>query len=558
MLNVAQRLTKFAQLRPDAIAIAVPGRNVGDKSAYRRLTFRQLDERSTHFARGLWRWGVPRGSRLALLVPPSLDFYVLVFGLLKAEMVQILIDPGMGKRNLIRCLADAEPRGFCSVPVVQYLRCVLRQKFPQTRWNVSIGRAFGTEAKLLREIELLGASSQEPLYAKDTSAAAIIFTTGSTGPPKGVLYSHENFDQQVAQLQEHFAIRPGEIDLPGFPLFGLFNAAMGVTTVVPRMDFTRPARVNPENILAAAEAWHVTQAFGSPALWDRVGPYCRAHGRKFSTLMRVMSAGAPVPPRVLENMVAVLPEQARLHTPYGATEALPVASISAAEVLGETAVISRQGNGTCIGRKFSGIEWKVIQICDGPMETIAGAQELPQGEIGELIVRGPVVTSAYVTRTESNALAKIKDGTGFWHRMGDVGYLDVVGRFWFCGRMAHRVVTPSETLFTVRCEAIFNTHPKVFRSALVGIGSHGQQRPVIIVETWPDKTPKSRTERATFLEELKSLAASNTQTVSICDFLFHPSLPVDIRHNSKIFREQLAPWAAAQLGLACEPAKTKS
>jgi acyl-CoA synthetase (AMP-forming)/AMP-acid ligase II len=322
---------------------------------------------------------------------------------------------------------------------------------------------------------------------------------------------------------------------------------MGVTTVIPDMDFTRPAEVHPPHIVAALQDWHCTQAFGSPALWNKVAPYCEEHGIHFPHLRRVLSAGAPVPPHVLARVKKLIAADGDIHTPYGATESLPVASISATEVLGETAARSQQGAGTCVGRKFPGIAWKVIRIADEPIATIDKIEELPRGEIGELIVSGPVVTREYVTRLDANALHKIADGERIWHRLGDVGYFDEEDRFWFCGRKAHRVQTAAGTLFTIPCEAIANNHPRVFRSALVGIGEPGQQRPVLIVETWPDKAVTGAADSEQLLKEVAALAAAHPLTSGIRDFLYHPKFPVDIRHNAKIFREQLAVWAKEQL-----------
>ncbi len=377
--------------------------------------------------------------------------------------------------------------------------------------------------------------------------AAIIFTTGSTGPPKGVLYRHGNFTSQARQIQEHYGIEPGEIDLPGFPLFALFNCAMGVATVIPDMDFTRPAQVDPERILEAIDDWNITQAFGSPALWNVVGQYCEAHGCQLPTLRRVLSAGAPVPPHVLRRMKRAIHSEGDIHTPYGATEALPVASISATQVLHETAELTGLGRGTCVGTRFSGIDWKVIPITDEPIASMRQVDEVAPGEIGELVVRGPVVTTEYVTRADANALHKISDDGGFWHRMGDVGYLDRDGRFWFCGRKSQRVRTRSGTMYTVMCEAVFNEHPAVYRSALVGVGESGCAVPVIVVETWPKKRPASQVAELELFEQLREIAVKHETTCGIEHFLIHPSLPVDIRHNAKIFREKLAVWAAAKL-----------
>jgi acyl-CoA synthetase (AMP-forming)/AMP-acid ligase II len=342
------------------------------------------------------------------------------------------------------------------------------------------------------------------------------------------------------------------------------------------MDPTRPARVDPRKIIEAVRDWNVTQAFGSPALWNVVGQYCQQHKIVLPTLRRVMSAGAPVPPHVLSRMKSAIAPDGDVHTPYGATEALPVASIAASEVLGQTAARSATGAGTCVGRRFPGIEWRVIRITDEPIATIAEAEELLPGEIGELIVRGPVVTTEYVTRTECNPLHKIRDGATLWHRMGDVGWLEVAGtlrvpssedgssnpndgtrsvpttveRFWFCGRKSHRVTTLQGTLYTIPCEAIFNQHPRIYRSALVGVGEPGRQRPVIICEPWLDKRPESNVDEQELIDELRALGQQHAHTAEISHFLVHYSLPVDIRHNAKIFREQLAIWAARQPLLA--------
>jgi acyl-CoA synthetase (AMP-forming)/AMP-acid ligase II len=257
---------------------------------------------------------------------------------------------------------------------------------------------------------------------------------------------------------------------------------MGTTAVIPDMDSSRPGRADPAKIIEAIHDWKATQAFGSPAIWNRVGPYCAEHHVSLTTLRRVLSAGAPVPIPVLERMKACMHPDGDMHTPYGATEALPVASIAASEILAETAQRTRRGAGVCVGRRFPGIRWQVVRIVDGPIASLSEAEVLGPGEIGELIVSGPVVTREYVTRTTANALGKIADGLAVWHRMGDVGYLDDRERFWFCGRMAHRVLTAAGPMYTIPCEAIFNQHPQVFRSALVGVGPAGGQRPVIIVE----------------------------------------------------------------------------
>jgi acyl-CoA synthetase (AMP-forming)/AMP-acid ligase II len=541
----------MAQLRPDSAAvIECRGHAVPQARRYRHFAFRDLDGDSDALAAGLMQLGVQQGTPLALMVRPSFDFISLVFGMFKCGAVPILIDPGMGRRNVLRCLEEVQPQGFIALPQVHVVRRLLGRRFSQARLNVVVGRLRIWGGVTLAALRSAGTKARSTVQLPTTTAedpAAIIFTTGSTGPPKGVLYVHGNFDTQVDELRDAYGIQLGEIDVACFPLFALFNAGLGVTTVVPRMDFSRPAQADPRNIIGPINDLAATQAFASPAVWWRVGQYCQVHGIKLPTLRRVLSAGAPVPLRVLELMRECIHPQGDIHTPYGATEALPVASIAASEVLADTAAPTRAGQGVCVGRKFPHIEWKVVPMVDGPITSPLGARALPSGQIGELIVTGPVVTREYVNRPQANALGKIADGARIWHRMGDVGYFDERGRFWFCGRMAHRVTTPGGTLFTIPCEALFNNHPDVFRSALVGVGPPGQQRPVLIVEPKPGRFPRTDAARRRIIEELRQIAASDPRTAAIGDFLFHPRLPVDIRHNVKIFREKLAVWAAEVL-----------
>ena len=349
--------------------------------------------------------------------------------------------------------------------------------------------------------------------------------------------------EQARQVRDFYDIQPGSVDVSGFPLFALFNCGMGTTTVFPKMDATRPAEVDPLDIKDAIERFSANQSFGSPALWNTVSRYAELNDLKFPTIKKVFSAGAPVPPHVLGRIKKIIADDGEAFTPYGATESLPIASNSATVVLNETAEKTNQGFGTCVGNKFPDIDWKIIRITDDPISQIESADILPYGEIGELIVKGPVVTERYVTRTEANAKHKIQGGNGFWHRMGDVGYFDAEDRFWFCGRKSHRVQTGETTLFTIVLEGIVNTHEKIYRSALVAIGNRPNQTPVIVIETWPEHWSSDRATQKQLENEIFDLCRNNPKTQLVQHVLMKEKLPVDIRHNSKIFREQLAVWA---------------
>ena len=549
--NVASRLRVVTSLAPGAIAIAEPNgppTRDGNRS-YALTTFKNLDERSDSIARGLIRWGVRPGMRLAMLVPFGGQFIELVFALLKAGVVVILIDPGIGRKHLIKCLSDARPDGFVGIPKAQAIRSLLRRRFPGSCWNVTVGRRFFWGGKTLSQIIELGKPNPDASDADELpiinrpDPAAIIFTTGSTGPPKGVLYSHGTFHAQIDRIRERYDIHRGSRDLACFPLFGLFDAVMGVTTVIPDMDPTRPADVDPQRLIDAASQWEIDQAFGSPALWNSVVRWAEQNkiDRPFPTLRRVLSAGAPVPATTMLKLRNLIAEDAEIFTPYGATEALPIASIESREVIAETGPASAKGKGVCVGTRFDDVQWKIIEIDDGPIDSIDQTRELAVGKIGELMVCGPMVTQKYVVRSDQNPMHKVSDGERVWHRMGDVGYLDSRDRFWFCGRKAHRVTSEKRTWFTVPCEAIFNAHPHVYRSALVGRGRKGAQTPVVMIEPVKEHWPKTDADQGRLKTQLLDLAARNPITRSINEVIIRREpLPVDIRHNSKIFREQLA------------------
>jgi acyl-CoA synthetase (AMP-forming)/AMP-acid ligase II len=279
-------------------------------------------------------------------------------------------------------------------------------------------------------------------------------------------------------------------------------------------------------------------------LLNRVGAYGKARGVRLPSLKRVISAGAPVMPKVLDQFAGLLRGEAEIYTGYGATEAMPVASIGSREILSETRSVSEGGRGVCVGKPIQGIDVRIIEISDGPIETWSPDLPVAAETVGEIAVRGDIVTSQYYSRPEADALAKIRDGDTVWHRMGDLGRMDPKGRIWFYGRKSQRVMTDAGTLFTIACEAIFNTHPRVFRSALVGVGSKPCQKPVMCIELYPDD---DGSRKALLSRELMDLAQSTAWTRSIDTFLYHDGFPVDIRHNSKIFREKLARWAEKKL-----------
>ncbi|MDD2583045.1 MAG: fatty acid CoA ligase family protein [Desulfuromonadaceae bacterium] len=540
IVNISRPLTEMAVLQPDTPAIIFPQKQ-------RTLSFRELDEESDHIAHGLGRIGIRRGTKTALLVPPSPELFALTFALFKAGAVPVFIDPGIGAKNMKGCLAEAEPEAFIGIPKAHLARRLLGWGRGSIRIRVVVGGGSlwgGVPLTEMRRAE----RGDHPFIPADTRGddlAAILFTSGSTGPPKGAVYTHGTFAAQVDTLRELYDIRPGEVDLPTFPLLALFAPALGMTAVIPQMDFTRPGTVDPRQSLGPAARFSATTMFGSPALLNRVGRYAATHAVTLPNLKRVISAGAPVPASVLARFAAMLPADGEIFTPYGATEALPVSSIGSREVLAETGDMTGKGHGVCVGRPVKSITIAIIPITDSPIDIWSDDLALPILEVGEITVRGPQVSTSYLNRPEATRMAKIPDPAGgVWHRMGDVGYRDSTGRIWFCGRKAHRVVTSHATLYTIPVEGIFNTHAKVFRTALVGLGPLGSQQPVLCVEL---EATAGKVEQDLIRTELFELGSRYPHTRDIREILFHPAFPVDIRHNAKIFREKLAAWAGEKL-----------
>jgi len=545
-VNIATHLRQMAEKNPYQRAVVYPvSRDHVGNVCYSHLTFTQLDHASDMLAHGLTRIGISRGVRTILMVKPSMEFFALTFALFKVGAAPVVVDPGMGIKRMVTCLQQSRPEAFIGISKAHLLRFLYPRHFKTVQRCVTIGRRWFWTGATLRTIWM---RPWEPFEIAATAAdetAAVVFTTGSTGPAKGVVYTHGAFDSQVRCIRDHFNIQPGEIDLPTFPLFALFDPAMGMTAIIPDMDPTRPAEVEQDKILEAVINQGVTNMFASPALLNRVGAFGKDIGIKLPSLKRVVSAGAPVSPANIEQFSAMLKPETQIYTPYGASEAMPVTSIGSQEILSQTAPLTEQGYGMCVGRAVAGMTIEIITITDDPIEKWREDLPAPDGEIGEITVQAKWVTRQYFDRPEADASAKIADGDTFWHRMGDLGWRDSKGRIWFCGRKSHRVQTAAGDLFTIPCESLFNNHALVYRSALVGLGRPGAQHPVICIETL--EPVKGKTRRL-LQRELLELAKSHPLTEPIDHVLFHPAFPVDIRHNSKIFREQLAVWAQKKIG----------
>ena len=534
--GVDRRLREYAQQSPQQIAV-----REFHKGRCEERTFAELEALVDRTCHALLLRGIRRGMRTVLMVTPGREFLACTFALLRIGAPPTLVDPGLGISGLKSCLDRARPEAFVGIAKAHWARLILgwgrstihhrfgvgSGPFPPDTWKLDQLRK-----KIPDQIPYEG-----PVLGKD-EIAAVLFTSGSTGPAKGAIAHHGQLEAQVDALAKCHRLQPGEVDLPTFPLFGLFGVAMGMTSTVPVMDFTRPAHANPQHLLDLIDRYKVTNLFASPALLGSLSRHLQKTGTQLRGLKRVISAGAPARHGAIETLSQHLSPETSIETPYGATEGLPLCHVHHDQILA-THEATSAGNGVCIGSAVDGIDLQIVEPGGKPDEV-----GLPNGHTGEIWVSGPTVSRGYLFDEEADAIHKFTDQKNrIWHRTGDMGMKDTDNQIWFRGRTSQRVLTSQGPLDTVATERIFETHPGVFRTALVGVGPIDDQQPVLCVEPAPD----SNLSHAQIQQDLLKQANENPLTRTIDRIVITGPFPVDIRHNAKIQREQLALMAGRMI-----------
>jgi acyl-coenzyme A synthetase/AMP-(fatty) acid ligase len=512
------------------------------------ISFAGLDRKVDQLCYGLAKAGVEKGTRIIMLVNANLDFFILTFALLRMGAIPVLIDPGVGHKVMKRSLAGVEAEVFIGSPLAQLFRLLYRRAFRNIKLVVTVGPRLFWGGYRYKSLIAPGNQPFIPARIGPDDTGGIFFTSGSTGAPKGVIYRNRMFHAQINYFKTHYQWKPEEIDLCTFPLIGLFSVCLGLSVVIADINPAKPASLKPEDIWANLEIFKCTHMFGSPMILRKLAEYGLQNGKRLNYLQRIVTAGAPVPLSLLNQMKEILPDQAVIHAPYGATEALPVTDVRLSELLCIPSTANFH-SGICQGRPLPGINLAIIRITESSIPVMEPAIQVPAGEVGEIAVSGPVVTESYLFNYEADNKTKIRDVSGaVWHRMGDVGRLDEEGRLWFYGRKNHRVEIKGGCLYTIPTEAIFNQIPEVIRSALVGIPGDpsGFDKPVICVQLAPADYWFKRKEIRRMLIDL---AIASPETAVIQTFLFRRSFPVDPRHNAKIFREKLRKWAIKRVRL---------
>ena len=536
-MNITNELKKVAKLYPAKTAIKFPIRKSAGKYSYDELSFKQLDLMVDIYAASFEDMGIKKGAKTILFVKPCLEFTALVFALFKVGAIPVLIDPGMGRKNLLAAVKSVKPEAMVAVPIVHLLRIFFWRPFRTIKYSVITGWfKFGfmktTSSLFKKRLPITEVRELDP-----DETCAILFTSGGTGIPKGVLYTHKIFQTQTKILKELFNLSPEETDLPGFPLFSLFTVTMGMTSCIPDMNPAKPSQADPKKLTQNISDVEATFVAGSPAIWERVADYCLEHKMTLPSVKYLVMFGAPVSNSLHKKFSQIL-TNGDTYTPYGATESLPVANISGSYVLEHTASATDEGKGTCVGQPVPGIKVKIITISDEPILEFDSSIEKSTFEIGEIIVSGDVVTKEYLHMEEETKKSKIYNRANgeFWHRIGDLGYFDDLGNLWFCGRKTHRVYFQDQLLCSVQCEAIFNKNPIVRKSALVGpLGKDKSVKPTIVIEL----EKGTHFDRKVITEELLEASKQYPHTDSIKCVEFYDKFPVDVRHNIKIDRIKL-------------------
>lgn len=536
-MNVADQLTEAALKFPHKKSVvATSGKDSFGNYRYVHYTFIELEKKINQFANALKRSGVKKGDKTLLFVKPCLDFSALTFALFKIGAVPVFIDPGMGRAPFLNAIANVRPKVLIGIPKVMLLSKIFGKYFESVKikFSYSPRNFFGIPSiTKLSENESFDIDSEK---MSETDLAAILFTSGGTGRPKGVVYTHDIFIGQTKALQNEYGLDETQTDVPGFPLFALFTLSMGMTSVIPDMDPSKPSKADPKALMKVIKDHGATFAAGSPAIWKNLALYCNENGLSLPTLRHLVMFGAPVPVELHELFKDALPN-GDTYTPYGATESLPISNARGSEILSVFKDKINSGEGVYVGRPFGGVELKIIKPIAGPIEMLENAQEVSAMEVGEILVLSPTTTKQYYMMPDKTLEAKTVDANGkIWHRMGDMGYIDHEGNLWFCGRKAHVVNYNEASFYSAPVEAIFNQHPMVKRSALI----HKNGKVSIAIERLDGKDMLTKKQARLFYRELFELGKSKPHTQAIDTFFLQKKFPVDVRHNIKIDRKKLS------------------
>ncbi|WP_345763513.1 alpha/beta fold hydrolase [Diaminobutyricibacter sp. McL0608] len=526
----------------------------GSAGATRIISWSRFARRVDELAQGLVAAGVRPGDRVSLLVPPSADLTAVLYAVMRIGAVVVVADAGLGLRGLGRAIRGAHPTVI--VGAVPGLAAARALGWPGRRISVptlspALARSLGVEHSLGDLLRLArataSASDRAPLVTPAPSdLAAVLFTSGSTGPAKGVRYTHAQLSALRDALAGQYELGEGTGIVAGFAPFALLGPALGARSVIPVGDVTAPRTLTATAVADAAGAADATVLFLSPAaLANVVATADELDATQHDALSRirtVLSAGAPVPVRLLERIVALMPN-ATAHTPYGMTEGLLMTDITleGIRVASEDAATEAHmdAGGVCVGAPVAGVTVRISPLDENGHPTDELTTE--PGVTGEIVVEAPHLRDGYDRLWAVDRIAKAHNVRGARrHSTGDVGHLDAQGRLWIEGRLQHVVVTADGVVTPVGIEQHIESVSGVRRAALVGVGPRGTQALVAVVELeGAAQSGLAEAQLATVVRAATPRPLAAVLTVR--------ALPTDIRHNSKIDRTAVATWADAVL-----------
>lgn len=531
MHNLSEQITRWALESPYKRAVVMPaGSDIAGKTKYSHYTFIELEKKINQFANVLCSDGVIKGDKVLLFIKPCLDFSALTFAIFKIGAIPVFIDPGMGRESFLRAIQTVQPKVLIGLPKVLLLRAIFYKSFSSIKVQYSYSKFSLPKANSIIQKAKKCSYSFEPVKMSSSDLGAILFTSGGTGIPKGVEYTHEIFIAQTNMLKDAFNLNSDDIDIPGFPLFSMFTLSLGMTSCIPSMDAAKPSKANPKKLYQNIMDQGASFVAGSPAIWTKLAHYCYENKLSLPSVKYLVMFGAPITNELHFIFSKILPN-GTTYTPYGATECLPIANLKGSYILEQTASLSDDGAGTCVGLPLEGVEVKIIEPSGHPIGSINDIRLKSCGEIGEIIVSSPTTTKAYFNMKDKTESAKILDGFKVWHRMGDMGYLDKNGMLWFCGRQSHVVKTSAECFYTIPCEAIFNQHKSVNKSAIIQY--HDSCALVI------EMSKSNKLSFGKLKDELLAIGKQFEHTKNIKTFFLYNKFPVDVRHNIKIDRLKL-------------------
>lgn len=446
----------------------------------RCLSYGELDDLTTRFANGLRRVGVSRGDRVALMLPNIPQAVIAYYGILKAGAIAVPTNPLYVEREIQAQLTDAGtetmvvldwfyarvravqkaatlPKRIIVTSIRDYLPFFKRLLYPikarfTNRW-VSVETApsvYGFVELLHADSGKIADRSADLPHARPTDLAQLQYTGGTTGTPKGVMLTHRNVVVNTLQGRYWFAdFREGrEIFLGAIPFFHCYGQAtcqnLAIATGCPIVLLPR---FRADEVIAAIHTHRITMFSGVPMMYSQIVEHPDAGRYDLRSLRVCLSGASPLSADVrkrFENLTG-----ARISEGYGLTEASP--STHCNPLHGE----HPQGS---IGLPFPDTDARIVD-----MDT--GLREMPVGEVGELIVRGPQIMRGYWNREEETR-AVLRDG---WLYTGDLMRRDSRGYFYFVDRKKDIIKSRGETVYPREVEEVLRQHPAVSEAAAVGV-----------------------------------------------------------------------------------------